>query len=110
MEHCDGTLYLQGIGSGESKDLSALAGVSFASDETGRPGETTTYGVAGWSRDGRYVMVNAKYDVWTLPVSGTGRAIDLKGGVGALSSSSLYPLSSSSILAGTISIRGSSKL
>jgi dipeptidyl aminopeptidase/acylaminoacyl peptidase len=79
----DGTLFLQDIASGESKDLSALAGVSFASDETGRPGETTTWGVAGWSRDGRYVMVNAKYDVWMLPVSGTGRAIDLTGGVGA---------------------------
>ena len=78
----DGTLYLQDVSTGQSKDLSALAGVSFASDETGRPGENTTWGIAGWSRDGRSVLVNAKYDVWMLPTSGNGRPVNLTAGIG----------------------------
>jgi len=78
----DGTLYLQDVASGASKDLTALAGTSFASDETGNPGENTTYGIAGWSRDGRSVLVNAKYDVWMLPVSGSAKPVNLTAGVG----------------------------
>ena len=79
----DGTVFLQDVATGASRDLSGAAGVSFASDETGRPGETTTFGVAGWSRDGRYLLLNGKYDVWMLPVAASGRAIDLTGGVGS---------------------------
>lgn len=79
----DGTPFLQDIATGQTRDLSALAGVSFASDETGRPGENTTWGIAGWSRDGRAVLVNAKYDVWLLPLTGNGRPLNLTGGVGS---------------------------
>lgn len=78
----DGTLYLQDVATGQSKDLTALAGTSFASDETGDPGETRTYGIAGWSRDGRSILVNAKYDVWMLPVTGSAKPVNLTAGIG----------------------------
>ncbi len=78
----DGTLFLQDVATGQSRDLTALAGTSFASDVTGNPGENTTWGIAGWSRDGRSILVNAKYDVWMLPVSGSAKPVNLTAGIG----------------------------
>lgn len=77
----DGTLFLQSFLTGETSDLAARAGVSFASDETGRPGETTTYGIAGWSRDNTALLVNGKYDVWMFPLAG-GEPVNLTAGIG----------------------------
>jgi dipeptidyl aminopeptidase/acylaminoacyl peptidase len=78
----DGRLWLQEIASGTRTELSALAPVSFLNEEADRPGEKNSYGLAGWAKDGRFVLVNARRDLWLLPVGRDGQAQDLTRGVG----------------------------
>ncbi len=56
----EGKLWLQDIASGARTDLSAVAGTSFLNVEYDTPGEKSSYGIAGWSSDGRSVLVNAE--------------------------------------------------
>ena len=63
-------------------DLDDGEKLSFVDVDDDHPYELPTYGVAGWSRDGRYVLLNHKYDLWAVPLDG-GAAIDLTQGVGA---------------------------
>ncbi len=75
------TLWAQEIATGRNLNLSALAGVSFLDLTAERPGEKNAYGVAGWARDGRSVLVNHRYDLWRIPLDG-GAAMNLTRGVG----------------------------
>jgi dipeptidyl aminopeptidase/acylaminoacyl peptidase len=63
-------------------DLDDGEKLSFVDVDDDHPYELPTYGVAGWSKDGKYVLLNRKYDLWAVPLEG-GRAIDLTQGVGA---------------------------
>ncbi|HEY7236877.1 MAG TPA: prolyl oligopeptidase family serine peptidase [Gemmatimonadaceae bacterium] len=63
-------------------DLDDGEKLSFVDVDDDHPYELPTYGVGGWSKDGRYVLLDQKYDVWALPLDG-GKAIDLTQGVGA---------------------------
>ncbi|MEO7217335.1 MAG: prolyl oligopeptidase family serine peptidase, partial [Gemmatimonadaceae bacterium] len=45
------------------------------------PGEKPIWGVAGWSKDGRSVLLYDKYDIWSLPLDGS-KGRDLTAGVG----------------------------
>jgi len=75
------TLWAQEIATGRKVNLSALAGVSFTDPSFEWPGEPESYGIAAWSRDGRSVVVNHRYDLWSLPLEGD-RAVNLTRGVG----------------------------
>ena len=77
----DKTLWVQNIASGETTDLSALAGVNFVNEDDDHPYEKPAYGVAGWAENGRAVLVNHKFDIWSLPLGG-GRAVNITGGMG----------------------------
>jgi dienelactone hydrolase len=63
-------------------DLDDGEKLSFVDVDDDHPYELPTYGVAGWSKDGKYVLLNHKYDLWALPLEG-GSAIDVTRGVGA---------------------------
>ena len=39
--------------------------------------------MAGWSRDGKSVLINGRYDVWQLPLVAGGKAVNLTRGLGA---------------------------
>src|SRR6202000_1712163 len=45
------------------------------------PYEKPTYGVAGWSKVGKSLIVNPRYDLSSLPLDG-GKATNLTGGMG----------------------------
>jgi fermentation-respiration switch protein FrsA (DUF1100 family) len=47
------------------------------------PGPKSPWGVAGYTSDGRSVIVQDRYDLWTLPLDGAGAARNLTGGFGA---------------------------
>ncbi|HKW48965.1 MAG TPA: prolyl oligopeptidase family serine peptidase [Gemmatimonadaceae bacterium] len=62
-------------------DLDDGEKLSFIDVDDDHPYELPTYGVAGWSKDGKYVLLNHKYDVWAVSLDGD-KAIDLTQRVG----------------------------
>ncbi len=57
-------------------------GANFINTDNDLAAEKPIWGVAGWSKDGKSVMLYDKYDVWSQPLDG-GRGTDLTGGAGA---------------------------
>jgi dienelactone hydrolase len=66
---------------GQNVTLGSGDKISFIDAEDDHPYEKPTYGVAGWSKDGKSVIVNHRYELYALPLDG-GKPVDLTGGVG----------------------------
>jgi len=66
---------------GQKKDLDDGEKISWLDAEDDHPYEIPTYGVAGWSKDGRSVLLNHHYDIWQMPLDG-GKAVNLTQGMG----------------------------
>ena len=66
---------------GRTVDLDDGEKISWLDAEDDHPYEIPTYGVAGWTKDGRSVLLNHRYDIWQLPLDG-GKAVNLTRGVG----------------------------
>lgn len=62
--------------------LTATAPVDFADQEWDYVGERPPYGVAGWTEDGRHVVLEHRYDLWLQPLDGS-EATNLTMGVGS---------------------------
>jgi dipeptidyl aminopeptidase/acylaminoacyl peptidase len=77
----DGHFYIYRLENDEHLNLTASGPVGFANLEYDHPGDKPPYGVAGWSSDGRSVLLNLRYDVWVQPLGG-GRATNLTQGRG----------------------------
>lgn len=77
----DGHVVARDLVAGRSTDLTELSGVDFVDAEDDHPYERPVYGVAGWSSDGKSVLLHHRFDVWQLPLAG-GRAVNLTRGVG----------------------------
>jgi hypothetical protein len=77
----DGEVVAHDLRAGASVNLSDVAGVSFVDAEDDHPYERPIYGVAGWSRDGKSVLLNHRYDVIQVPLQG-GKAVNLTRGAG----------------------------
>ncbi|MGH7690823.1 MAG: prolyl oligopeptidase family serine peptidase, partial [Gemmatimonadaceae bacterium] len=56
---------------------------SFVNTEYDYPGPKPSWGVAGYTKDGTRVIVQDKYDLWTLPLDGKGAAANITRGFGA---------------------------
>ncbi|KPK95856.1 hypothetical protein AMJ80_03280, partial [bacterium SM23_31] len=77
----DKQLWVYNIQSGETTNLSKSATVSFVNEDDDHPYEKPSYGLAGWTKDGTAVLVNHKFDIWSLPLGG-GIAKNITGGMG----------------------------
>ena len=77
----DRVLWVQNLESGEIINLSEIAGVNFVQEDDDHPYEKPAYGVAGWAGNGRSVLVNHKFDIWSLPLTG-GKAVNITAGIG----------------------------
>ena len=55
----------------------------FVNSEYDHPGPKPPWGVAGYTTDGKRVIVQDKYDLWTLPLDGRGPAVNVTAGFGA---------------------------
>jgi dipeptidyl aminopeptidase/acylaminoacyl peptidase len=77
----DGDVIAYRLSNGEVVDLSAVAGVDFQNMEFDLIAERPSYGIAGWSADGQSVLLNHRYDIWSVPLHG-GTAVDLTAGEG----------------------------
>jgi dipeptidyl aminopeptidase/acylaminoacyl peptidase len=69
------------IATGESINLTAQAPVSFIDQEFDHPGTKPPYGVTGWTKDGKAVILNHKFDLYLQPLDGS-PAKNLTGGLG----------------------------
>ncbi|MEJ2217172.1 MAG: prolyl oligopeptidase family serine peptidase [Gemmatimonadota bacterium] len=86
----NGTVMAADIATGETVNLSQVAGIDFSQNDSQMPGEIGTWGVAGWSKDGRWILLNTRYDVWAVPLEAAANraqaknaARDITGGLGA---------------------------
>ena len=46
------------------------SGTNFVNMEYDHPGPKPSYGVAGYTADGKYAIVNQRYDLWLVPLDG----------------------------------------
>ncbi|MEO1023825.1 MAG: S9 family peptidase, partial [Bacteroidota bacterium] len=62
-------------------NVSEVAPVAFINNEHIYPHENPTFGLAGWTKDGKHVIVNQKYDLWMLALDGSD-AVNITQGMG----------------------------
>ena len=55
--------------------------ISFVNEDDDHPYEKPSFGIAGWSDDGKSVILNHKFDLWSIPLDG-GKGTNLTGDVG----------------------------
>ncbi len=65
----DGTIMAYDFAAGTAKTLGA-GKVDFTDTEYDHPGAKPSYGVAGYTSDGKGVIVNHRYDLWLVPLDG----------------------------------------
>ena len=78
----DANVWVYNLDSGSAVNLTKNAPVSFVNAEYDHPDEKPSYGVAGWAKDGKGIILNHRYDLWLQPLSGK-KALNLTGAVGA---------------------------
>jgi dipeptidyl aminopeptidase/acylaminoacyl peptidase len=75
------------IPDGKTVNLTSKLGVKFFNEETDTPSTPAAYGNAGWTKDGSWVLLYDKYDIWRAApdgssakniTSGFGRSHDLR--------------------------------
>ncbi len=66
---------------GRSTTLGASDNLSFVDAQDDHPYEKPVYGVAGWSKDGRSVLLNHRFDIYSVPLDG-GKITNLTAGLG----------------------------
>ncbi len=64
-------------------NLTAKAPVSFVDVEDDHTGEKPAYGVAGFTKDGKSVVLDHRHDLWLVPLDGMGAPRNLTNGVGS---------------------------
>ncbi|NOT75020.1 MAG: S9 family peptidase [Cyclobacteriaceae bacterium] len=77
----DSSLHVVDLSTNKVTNISKAAPVRFMNMEHPYPHEKPPFGVAGWTKDGKSVVVNHKYDLWMLSLDGT-KASNLTAGVG----------------------------
>ena len=77
----DGHVWVCQIESGEMRTLTETSPVSFVNKEYDHPGTKPPYGVAGWTKDEKAVILEHRYDLWLQPLDGS-QAMNLTGGTG----------------------------
>lgn len=77
----EGNIWVLKIASGEKINLTKNAGISFKNAEYDHPGEFPPYGVTGWAKDGKSVILNHEFDLWLQPLDGS-KAENLTKGYG----------------------------
>jgi dienelactone hydrolase len=72
------TIYFNGkdwigisVPGGEETNLTAKLNVSFSREEFDSPGLPPSYGLAGWTKDGRYVLLYDRFDIWRVQPNGS---------------------------------------
>ncbi len=67
-----GEFYAYNLLSKNLTNISKAVDVSFFNINEDHPFENPSYGMAGWSKDGKSVYLNHQYDLWSLALDGSG--------------------------------------
>ena len=68
----DGEFWIYDLESGDARNVSKAAGVSFIDKEDDHPSPARpSWGVAGWTKNDASVIVNGEFDLWELLVDGS---------------------------------------
>lgn len=77
----EGAVMLHHLEKGETTNITKRAEVSFQNKDFDRPVEKPTYGIAGWSSEGNWLMLNNKYDIYAFSLKSE-EVINLTQGLG----------------------------
>jgi dipeptidyl aminopeptidase/acylaminoacyl peptidase len=77
----DGKFYDYNLDTGTESALGGANAPSFINTEFDYPGPKPSYGIAGYSKDGKGVIAHSRFDLWLLPYGG-GPAKNITNGAG----------------------------
>jgi dipeptidyl aminopeptidase/acylaminoacyl peptidase len=78
----DANVWVYNLDSGRAVNLTKDAPVSFVNAEWDYPTDKPSYGISGWTKDGKGIILKHRYDLWLQPLNGR-PATNITGGVGA---------------------------
>jgi dipeptidyl aminopeptidase/acylaminoacyl peptidase len=67
----DKNWYVMTVAEGKPVNLTGSLAVSFANEEHDTPSDTPPYGAAGWTKDGKSVLLYDRYDIWRIAADGS---------------------------------------
>ena len=76
-----GLVWIHDLDHGTTVQASAAAPVDFVNHDDDHPYEKPTFGVDGWSEDGKFVILRHRHDLWRVPLDGSAADV-LTAGVG----------------------------
>jgi dipeptidyl aminopeptidase/acylaminoacyl peptidase len=56
---------------GKKVNLTAKLGVKFFNEDYDMPSDPNSYGITGWTPDGKFVLVSDRFDIWKLAADGS---------------------------------------
>ncbi|MCU1261962.1 MAG: peptidase prolyl oligopeptidase active site domain protein, partial [Bryobacterales bacterium] len=69
------------VPSGKMANLTAKLPVRFWTEDNDTPGPPRAYGLAGWTKDGKHVLLYDRYDIWRVSPDGA-TAVNITDGLG----------------------------
>jgi dipeptidyl aminopeptidase/acylaminoacyl peptidase len=75
--------YAHNVATGKTVDITGpIAGVHFEQETFSRPDDPSAWGLAGWTRDDRSVLVYDRFDIWEIDPNGVRPAVTLTDSAG----------------------------
>ena len=74
--------FTMSVPDGKKVNLTASLGVKFFNEDTDTPSTPGPYGNAGWTKDGKSILIYDRYDIWRVSPDGSG-AKNMTAGYGA---------------------------
>lgn len=78
----NGNWYTYEVATGKTTQLNAGLNISFANETNDVPDNANSYGIAGWLKDDKAVLINDRYDVWQFSPDGKQAPINITNGLG----------------------------
>ena len=81
-ETADSTWNAYTISNKKSRKLTLDIPYNFYSETHDMPNDPRPYGVMGWTKDDKYVLIQDRYDIWKIDPKGKEEALNLTQGIG----------------------------
>ncbi|MBW4888296.1 prolyl oligopeptidase family serine peptidase [Mucilaginibacter sp. HMF5004] len=77
----DHNYYTYNVATKVKTNITALAGTKFVDELNDVPDDPGSYGIAGWTEKDKAVLINDRYDIWSIDPA-TGKAVSFTNGLG----------------------------